>query len=209
MLTLLFIKKKVQKEVGYLICEQEEADDRIMYHINHAVTVQYYEKVASTDTDIFMCYITLHARISSICRKFRCYVDKDRPCHQRKHDFCPSSWRSFWALISLACPTETCSMLQGTAPLQILRTSVDLTLRCSECSFALRYNCWWYNTVIATPVLYGFPSNHTINLRCSFSAFSCNRTEKPHMVHVVVMIINCPFITCFGTALFWKYFVSC
>ena len=30
-----------------------------------------------------------------------------------------------------------------------------------------------------------------------------------HMVLVVVMIINCPFITCFWTALFWKYFVSC
>ena len=30
-----------------------------------------------------------------------------------------------------------------------------------------------------------------------------------HMVLVVVKVINCPFITCFWTALFWKYFVSC
>ena len=48
--------------MGYLICEHEEADDRIMYHINHAVTVQNYEKVivASTDTDIFMFAISLY-----------------------------------------------------------------------------------------------------------------------------------------------------
>ena len=49
----------ISEDIRLLKCDHEEADDRIMYHINHAVTVQNYEKVivASTDTDIFICLI--------------------------------------------------------------------------------------------------------------------------------------------------------
>ena len=42
----------------YLLkCDHEEADDRIMFLVNHAVKVDKFSKVviASSDTDVFMC----------------------------------------------------------------------------------------------------------------------------------------------------------
>ena len=42
-----------------LKCEHEEADDRIMYHISHAVKVDRYQRavVALADTDVFLCLL--------------------------------------------------------------------------------------------------------------------------------------------------------
>ena len=47
------------QEVHCLRCDYEEADDRIMYHINYAVTAEGFENVviASADTDIYICSI--------------------------------------------------------------------------------------------------------------------------------------------------------
>ena len=43
--------------VSLLKCDHEEADDRIMFHINHAVIIDQFHKVivASADTDVFIC----------------------------------------------------------------------------------------------------------------------------------------------------------
>ena len=42
-----------------LYCEHEEADDRLLYHINHAIKVESYDRVivASPDTDVFVCLV--------------------------------------------------------------------------------------------------------------------------------------------------------
>jgi len=42
-----------------LNCEHEEADDRLLYHINHTIKVENYDRVlvASTDTDVFVCLV--------------------------------------------------------------------------------------------------------------------------------------------------------
>ena len=42
--------------VRLLKCDHEEADDRIMFHINHKVIIDQFRKVivASADTDIFI-----------------------------------------------------------------------------------------------------------------------------------------------------------
>ncbi len=42
-----------------LKCDHEEADDRIMFHVNHAVVVDKFQRVvvASSDTDIFICLV--------------------------------------------------------------------------------------------------------------------------------------------------------
>ena len=54
--------KLVQGNEGYerlLKCDHEEADDRIMFHVNHAVTVDKFRRVivASADTDVFICLV--------------------------------------------------------------------------------------------------------------------------------------------------------
>ena len=40
-----------------LKCDHEEADDWIMFHLNHPVKVEKFSKVviASSNTDVFMC----------------------------------------------------------------------------------------------------------------------------------------------------------
>ena len=45
------------QEIRLLKCDHEEADDRIMLHVNHAVTVESLRRiiVASADTDVFVC----------------------------------------------------------------------------------------------------------------------------------------------------------
>ena len=46
-------------DVPVLKCDDEEADDRIMLHINHAVTVERFSRVivASGNTDVFICLL--------------------------------------------------------------------------------------------------------------------------------------------------------
>ena len=39
------ISNGIREDVRLLKCDDEEADDRIMYHISHAVTVQNCEKI--------------------------------------------------------------------------------------------------------------------------------------------------------------------
>ena len=43
--------------IRLLKCNHEEADDKIMFHIYHAVTVENFRRmiVASADTDVFVC----------------------------------------------------------------------------------------------------------------------------------------------------------
>ena len=45
--------------VRLLKCDHEEADDRIMFHISHAVVIDQFHKVivASADTDVFICFM--------------------------------------------------------------------------------------------------------------------------------------------------------
>ena len=45
------------QEIRLLKCDHEEVDDRIMFHVNHAVTVESLRRiiVASADTDVFVC----------------------------------------------------------------------------------------------------------------------------------------------------------
>ena len=45
--------------VHLLKCNHEEGDDRIMFHINQAVVVDYLQRVivASSDTDVFVCLV--------------------------------------------------------------------------------------------------------------------------------------------------------
>ena len=55
---LSYVNGSVQKE-RLLECTHEEADDRVLFHLNHAVQVGYYRSVviASEDTDIFISAI--------------------------------------------------------------------------------------------------------------------------------------------------------
>ena len=45
------------QEIRMLKCDHEEADDRIIFYVNHAVTVENFRRiiVASADTDVFVC----------------------------------------------------------------------------------------------------------------------------------------------------------
>ena len=49
-------------DVPSLSCTYDEADDRIMYHLNQAVRTEEYEyaHIASVDTDIFVCLMYYH-----------------------------------------------------------------------------------------------------------------------------------------------------
>ena len=42
-----------------LLCYHEEADDRLMYHVNHAIKVDRISKIiiASSDTDVLTCAV--------------------------------------------------------------------------------------------------------------------------------------------------------
>ena len=46
--------------VESLYCEHEEADDRLHYHINHAIKEDHHDRVivASPDTDVFVCLLS-------------------------------------------------------------------------------------------------------------------------------------------------------
>ena len=45
--------------VELLYCEHEEADDRLVYHINHAIKEDHHDReiVASSDTEVFVCLV--------------------------------------------------------------------------------------------------------------------------------------------------------
>ena len=52
----LRVSERHESYVHLLKCDHEEADDRIMFHINHKVIIDQFRKVivASADTDIFI-----------------------------------------------------------------------------------------------------------------------------------------------------------
>ena len=52
----VIISSGLSRPVTLLKCNHEEADDRLMFHINHGIKVDRYQKViiASADTDVFV-----------------------------------------------------------------------------------------------------------------------------------------------------------
>ena len=52
------------QEIRLLKCDHEETDDRTMFHVNHAVTVENFKRiiVASADTDVFVCLMCHFSR---------------------------------------------------------------------------------------------------------------------------------------------------
>ena len=54
--TFLKLHNGIVQSLQLLKCDHEEADDRIMYHVNHAVTIDNFTRVvvASADTDFFV-----------------------------------------------------------------------------------------------------------------------------------------------------------
>ena len=53
------IKYGICTGIPMLKCDHEEADDRLMFYINHNITVDHYQEIilASADTDIFLCFL--------------------------------------------------------------------------------------------------------------------------------------------------------
>ena len=58
------IRKKEFEETRLLECNHEEADDRMMFHINHGIKVANYKRVivSSSDTDVYICLIFHYCR---------------------------------------------------------------------------------------------------------------------------------------------------
>ena len=55
--TCLKLHNGIVQSLRLLKCNHEEADDRIMHHVNHAVAIDNFTRmiVASADTDVFVC----------------------------------------------------------------------------------------------------------------------------------------------------------
>ena len=58
------IKSGICTPIPMLKCDHEEADDRLMFHINHSITIDNHQEIvlASADTDIFVCSLFHFAR---------------------------------------------------------------------------------------------------------------------------------------------------